>query len=213
MKKFGDKIKEIRQSLGLKKQAFAELCGWTEGKQTARISQYEKGIRTPSPEDAKKIAQVAKLTFEELIADTDYKKASLYNAEPKKIPLIEWFQIPDICKNPEKIKEISTEFVTISFEKEENLYATRIPDTRIPGFSLGLFDPKDHLLISPDRPLSHAMPVIITSAIWDEPEYAIYWIRGDQEFLKYPNERLTKKTDDIQVCGVVVARMNIFIQL
>lgn len=131
-----------------------------------------------------------------------------------KIALIPWDFIPSIVKNLSALRGNDVEFIDFSFSREEEVFASRIPDTIVPGETQAFFKPKEILLISPKRKPVPKQHVVVFKPGWNEPLYMQYWIQGDEPKLKhttYDSQRLEPVTDDTQICGVVVASYNIFI--
>jgi DNA-binding XRE family transcriptional regulator len=56
LKKFGPALKLLRIERGYSQADFAAACGWARN--SGRISQYETGRRTPSPDDVRTMAKV-----------------------------------------------------------------------------------------------------------------------------------------------------------
>lgn len=68
MNNLGEKIKYLRKSRGLTQGELADRCGWLS---QSRIGNYERGIREPSFDDLKKIADVLSCPVTELISEGD----------------------------------------------------------------------------------------------------------------------------------------------
>lgn len=69
MPEFGEKIRSARLSKGINQEKLAEL---TELSQSA-ISQFEKGIRIPTPSNISKIAQVLEISEDALLGGVEGK--------------------------------------------------------------------------------------------------------------------------------------------
>lgn len=82
----GKRIRAVRDALSLEQWDVAQLCGWTEGDNpSSRISQYERGLRIPRPNDLATLAKALQTTPEWL----------MYGAGNP----------PDILSTPNKIDE------------------------------------------------------------------------------------------------------------
>lgn len=128
-----------------------------------------------------------------------------------KIPLVPWHQIPSLSmENLNEWASKYAEFIDLSFKNEKDIYASYIPDTIVPGNSNYYFKPRDLLLISPKREPNPSKFVIAHEESWYAPLFLQYWIRGNTPYLIHNETEIpfTKKT---KICGVVVARINIFI--
>ena len=60
----GERIKERRKALDLTQEQLTELCGWES---QGRVSNYERGKRSPNYDDALKIAKALKSTVDQII--------------------------------------------------------------------------------------------------------------------------------------------------
>jgi transcriptional regulator with XRE-family HTH domain len=97
----GKRIREARESKGLKSGELATLCGWEDTK--SRISNYEKGISSPSYSDMVKIARVldinaAYLAFGDTSvsggADVNSKEGSLTDGEQAQYDTVKTLGLP-----------------------------------------------------------------------------------------------------------------------
>lgn len=217
MMKFGEKLIQLIKEKGFSRKDLAVRCGWDTGDNpTARITQYTSGTRRPRPEDLRKISEALGLSVEQLIADTDYPKELIFFSDKQeaigKVPLILWHQIPNICNNLDLLEEKAIETIDITFKKVKNLFASKIPKTITPGVSNNAFTPGDLVLIGPGLDPIPSQPVIFMEKGWLQPAYAHYWLQGETKTIQYPGEiNLRKLTDDIIICGAVVARICMYI--
>lgn len=218
--KFNERLKILFQK-GLEagdfksKADFGRRCGWIEGTPTSRISQYLDGSRIPKPEDAEKLADTLGITFFDLIKETDYKKATIIKdkRQSNKTPIVDWIDIPRIYKDL-SLLESNENNIDLSFPREESLFASKIPDLAVPGSYNPAFPSGSYVLISPKRELAHGQYILIKQKKWIEPIYATYYDMGDECLVHYPWEKRPRKIKEdgkIQICGVVVAVINIFI--
>lgn len=74
-KKLGDRIVELRESIGVSQENFADMIGLSDRTQ---IYRYEKGQAVPGKKRLKKIADVANTTVAYLLGETDIKDPLLY---------------------------------------------------------------------------------------------------------------------------------------
>jgi len=68
-------IKTLRQDAGMSQKTLAEQCGISQ----ACISQYEKGIRKPTEENAGKIAQSLSCSVEKIVGSVELRKSRLWS--------------------------------------------------------------------------------------------------------------------------------------
>ncbi len=74
-KKLGDRIVELRESIGVSQESFADMIGLSDRTQVYR---YEKGQAVPGKKRLKKIAEIANTTVAYLLGETDIKDPLLY---------------------------------------------------------------------------------------------------------------------------------------
>jgi transcriptional regulator with XRE-family HTH domain len=73
MTKFGEKLKQLRLSKGLKQAELASQCSLTQGS----ISQFEMGLRFPTSEMIRKLALSLSVDEKDFLYDPDYEKNEL----------------------------------------------------------------------------------------------------------------------------------------
>jgi len=206
------RAKLCRKALGLSQQQVADAIGIEQ----PNYAKFELG-RVKSPAFIEELSTFYKCSPGWLHYGEGFSPEYLANKEIQeyrsgKVPLVIWHQIPNIYNHPELLFDKTTCFIDITFQTEKDLFASIIPKTIIPGKSTGFFQPDDMLLISPTRKPNSAQYIVIQEEGWLEPIFVQYWVQGDTPAIKLDSDlHLRKLTDDIQICGVVVARLNIFI--
>ncbi len=150
--KIGQRIKQERTSKGLTRKALAEL---TETLKVSRINNYERGERTPGPEEIKQLAQALEVApaFLMCLSDDKQGKLSKIPGLGMLVPVLDYKQ----AANPEPyIKEIKSaeyseklRFIPVSPNLAErlsaNAFALEVKDeSMLPEFKLN-----DILIIEP----------------------------------------------------------------
>lgn len=131
-----------------------------------------------------------------------------------KVPLIEWYEIPDVFDKPERLLNQSSKLLDITYSREKNLFATKIPNTVESGKSNLYFREGEIALISPNREPASKQHVLIIEKDWLEPVFAVYWLKGESPCVRYPWElNLRRVTHKMQICGVVIATFHPFLLL
>lgn len=151
--KIGERIFQERQSKGLTRKALAEL---TDDLKPSRINNWERGIRTPGPEEIKQLAEALDVAPGYLMCLTDDKKIKQdFPWLSALIPLLNEHQACDAKTYIETIKEDRdsdmVSFIPLSpeFSKQLgiNAFAFRIQDDSMaPELKIG-----DILIIDPDQ--------------------------------------------------------------
>ncbi|MBN2285725.1 MAG: helix-turn-helix transcriptional regulator [Tissierellales bacterium] len=90
MTKFGEVLRRIRTEKGMNQEELAEKMGLTQ----AAISQFEKGLRVPTPAKIKQFAKILEVSNEEFFPDAEQERKSLMR-EIKHL-------------SPEQLKELDT---------------------------------------------------------------------------------------------------------
>lgn len=143
-------------------------------------------------------------------ADPRYSK----DYEPGKIPVIAWTNIPDVKKDQQLIHTKAIDHIVSSFKYELNIYAVLIPSSMGPDALRQYYEPGTYLIINPIRPPQNGDPIIMINDPFSEPEYVIYGFRENTRCYKYFGEyRYQKMPETAEICGVIVARVNIYIPL
>ena len=73
MTKFGETLRKIRTEKGMKQEELAEKTDMTQ----AAISQFEKGLRVPTPAKVKQFAEVLGVSQNEFFPDPEQERKSL----------------------------------------------------------------------------------------------------------------------------------------
>lgn len=73
MTKFGETLRKIRIEKGMKQEDLAAKTGLTQ----AAISQFEKGLRVPTPVKVKLFAEVLGISQDQFFPDPEHERKSL----------------------------------------------------------------------------------------------------------------------------------------
>ena len=150
--RIGNRIREERNAKGLTRKALAAL---TDDLNISRLNNYERGERTPGPEEIKQLAKALEVAPAYLMCLTDDK-------HPKKIPgigaLLPLLDHKQACDAVTQIQAMRSEqrdgeatFIPISVEVAmdlgKNAFALKMTDDSMhPDFQVN-----DILIIDPDR--------------------------------------------------------------
>lgn len=150
--KIGERIFQERQAKGLTRKALAEL---TDDLKPSRINNWERGLRTPGPEEIKQLAEALDVAPGYLMCLTDEKQIKQeFSWLGALIPLLNARQACDPKAFIQAIREDrvndSVSFVPLSPEASpklgENAFALRVQDDSMsPELKVG-----DVLIIDPD---------------------------------------------------------------
>jgi SOS-response transcriptional repressor LexA len=151
--KIGLRIKHERTTKGLTRKALAEL---TDSLKISRINNYERGERTPGPEEIKQLAKVLEVSPAFLMCLSDDKQGRL-NKTPglgSLVPVLDYKQAADPALHIQQIKEeqYSDKVTLIPISPEltkrisANAFAMEVKDDSMsPEFRVN-----DVLIIDPD---------------------------------------------------------------
>lgn len=151
--KIGERIFQERQAKGLTRKALAEL---TDDLKPSRINNWERGIRTPGPEEIKQLAEALEVAPAYLMCLTDDKQVKQeFPWLGALVPLLDAQQACDPKTVIQAIREDSEQhavsFIPLSPEISqklgENAFAFRVQDDSMaPELKVG-----DVLIIDPDQ--------------------------------------------------------------
>ncbi|VEB33683.1 S24 family peptidase [Legionella cherrii] len=151
--KIGERIFQERQAKGLTRKALAEL---TDDLKPSRINNWERGIRTPGPEEIKQLAEALDVAPGYLMCLTDDKQIKQeFPWLGALIPLLNAQQACDPKTYIQSLKEnresSSVSFIPLSPELSKQLgksaFALRIQDDSMaPELKIG-----DILIVDPDQ--------------------------------------------------------------
>ena len=151
--KIGERIFQERQSKGLTRKALAEL---TDDLKPSRINNWERGTRTPGPEDIKQLAEVLEVAPGYLMCLTDDKQVNQeFPWLGALVPLLNSQQACDpktvIQAIREETGQYSGSFIPLSPEISqrlgENAFALQMhDDSMMPEINIG-----DVLIVDPDQ--------------------------------------------------------------
>ncbi|HAT2098267.1 TPA: helix-turn-helix domain-containing protein [Legionella pneumophila] len=154
--KIGQRIKHERTTKGLTRKALAEL---TENLNISRINNYERGERTPGPEEITQLAKALEVSPAFLMGLSDKRDGefSRNSGVGTLIPLLDYKQACDPSLYIQKIKDEShSEKITfvpvspnIANQIDENAFALQIKDNSMePEFRINdilIFNPSTKL--------------------------------------------------------------------
>ena len=101
--KIGQRIFEVRKAKGLTRKALADLT--TDLKQS-RINNWERGVRTPGPEEIKQLAEALEVSPAFLMCLSDEKQSKQEKSISQLIPLYQVCEAKAILVEGEAEKEI-----------------------------------------------------------------------------------------------------------
>jgi SOS-response transcriptional repressor LexA len=143
--KIGQRILEARKAKGFTRKALADL---TDDLKQSRINNWERGIRTPGPEEIKQLAQALEVSPAFLMCLSDEKKDKLIANPSRLIPLLDYKQAYDTRAAYEQefrdIVFISVSTVLLPELSEEAFAIKIIDDSMIPEIRVN-----DTLVIDP----------------------------------------------------------------
>ncbi|HHU0103059.1 TPA: helix-turn-helix domain-containing protein [Legionella pneumophila] len=151
--KIGERIFQERQAKGLTRKALAEL---TDDLKPSRINNWERGTRTPGPEEIKQLAEALEVAPAYLMCLTDEKQVKQeFPWLGALVPLLDAKQACDPKTVIQAIREDSEQhavsFIPLSPEISqklgENAFAFRVQDDSMaPELKVG-----DVLIVDPDQ--------------------------------------------------------------
>ncbi|WP_010654228.1 LexA family protein [Fluoribacter dumoffii] len=150
--KIGQRIKHERTTKGLTRKALAEL---TENLNISRINNYERGERTPGPEEITQLAKALEVSPAFLMGLSDDRNGEISrnSGVGTLIPLLDYKQACDpdfyIQRIKEELHPEKISFVAVNHEHpeqlDENAFALQIRDTSMePEFRIN-----DILILNP----------------------------------------------------------------
>jgi SOS-response transcriptional repressor LexA len=169
--KIGQRIKHERTIKGLTRKALAEL---TDSLKISRINNYERGERTPGPEEIKQLAKVLEVSPAFLMCLSDDKQGKL-NKTPglgALIPVLDYHQAGNPALHIQQIKEeeYSEKVILIPISSGltarigANAFALEVKDESM----LPEFRQNDVLIIDPDTSPNPGDFVVARLSIDDE---------------------------------------------
>jgi SOS-response transcriptional repressor LexA len=144
----GQRIQSERLAKGLTRKALEEL---TADLKQSRINNWERGIRTPGPEEIKQLAKALDVSPAYLMCLTDEKQPKIIPGLGALIPLLNYIEANNpraaikSIRNDETLKEVN--FIPVSAELAPNLsqdaFALEVTDESM----LPELRPKDILIV------------------------------------------------------------------
>ena len=221
--KIGKRIKEERQAKGLTRKALAAL---TENLGISRINNYERGDRTPGPEEAKQLAKALEVSPAFLMCLSDDRQGKLKKS-PGLGALIPVLDVKQACSPLQSLQKIKNEqyldkvdlvpiSARLSEHAGENAFALLIKDESMtPELRLN-----DVLVINPDvTPKPGDFVVVLIkgddqamvrkykqlSASKSEPKFELIALNDDWPPI------VSGKENRISILGVVISLMRYFV--
>ncbi len=139
--KIGARIAEGRKALGLTMKA---LAGRTENLKASRINNWERGTRTPGPEEAVQLAKALEISPAYLLGLTDDISAGLEPKTPGLLRSVPLLSFTEACNPMTALIEEHEHVVPLGYELEgkatEKAFALKIKDDSMsPGLTTGDF--------------------------------------------------------------------------
>lgn len=100
--KIGQRIMEARKAKGLTRKALADL---TDDLKQSRINNWERGMRTPGPEEVKQLAHALEVSAAFLMGLSDERQSKWSHNPSKLIPLLNHQQAYDAKSHIKAIRE------------------------------------------------------------------------------------------------------------
>ena len=113
MKQLGNRLRTLREGLGISQAKFAEIIGSTQ----SSINSYENGQATPTVELLRKYADYFDVSMDYIFARCDEPQGKLYQAKPPVENNPELAKFVEMCFDPEspmhdRLKATLIEMVT-----------------------------------------------------------------------------------------------------
>ncbi|MFQ8759294.1 MAG: helix-turn-helix domain-containing protein [Intestinimonas sp.] len=113
MKQLGNRLRTLREGLGISQAKFAEIIGSTQ----SSINRYENGQATPTVELLRKYADYFDVSMDYIFARCDEPQGKLYQAKPPVENNPELAKFVEMCFDPEspmhdRLKATLIEMVT-----------------------------------------------------------------------------------------------------
>ena len=113
LKQLGNRLRTLREGLGISQAKFAEIIGSTQ----SSINRYENGQATPTVELLRKYADYFDVSMDYIFARCDEPQGKLYQAKPPVENNPELAKFVEMCFDPEspmhdRLKATLTEMVT-----------------------------------------------------------------------------------------------------
>lgn len=221
--KTGDRIKLLREKLGISQAELANLCGWgNAGSGASRIGNYEKNIRNPKRED---IIIIAKAFTNKFVHVIDPAWLQFGSGTTPPVILFENVAIPkgyipilsfsDITANLNWriINNKEWKIIPMFGDGNENSYAIRVKGDAMISSMPGKrsFLENDIIIIDPDKKPESGDFVLAIRDNEKEPIFSQYISYGGSNFLKPLNTQYPSITvdDSVKIVGVVTSHIDI----
>lgn len=192
--KIGQRIKQERTAKGLTRKALAEL---TESMQISRINNYERGDRTPGPEEIKELARALEVSPAFLMCLSDDRQGKLKKSPGlgALIPVLDYIQAcdPAVCieamKNEGYSEKVDLIPVTAALSERigEHAFALMVKDeSMVPEFRVG-----DVLIVDP-------------GTVAKPGEYVVALVEGNTEVIvrKYKQLTVSKNESEFELIAL-----------
>ncbi len=209
--KIGERIKSHRENLKLSQQALAAMCGWENA---TRISNYEKNYREPTLEDIKQLAKALGVPPNRLAFDDSEISKELPQPKISGLPVLDWSIASDWPGNKSKILEDrKTQLLSTEIILGPNCYILLVnDDSMLNNFKTPAFYEGSRIVVDPDKK-AQLGDFVIAKINEENMLFRKYIKYGDKEYLQSLNnnvpEPLLLISDKVNICGVVVAHLDI----
>ena len=105
MKQLGNRLRTLREGLGISQAKFAEIIGSTQ----SSINRYENGQATPTVELLRKYADYFDVSMDYIFARCDEPQGKLYQAKPPVENNPELAKFVEMCFDPELKTPLTSE--------------------------------------------------------------------------------------------------------
>jgi SOS-response transcriptional repressor LexA len=226
-KYIGKLIRAHRDILGWSQEELALKCGW-ENNGGGRVSNYENGSRAPSLADLERISKAFDVGLKDFLFESPTATQDIAHTMAGITPFATLYELRSIpildSKTAQLGKEAIKEFmqnntvikrVMMMPKKEttENVFGVDIQGDAMISDNpyVRSFVEGEIIVVDPTLEPTHSQ--IVIAAIRNHPEIVCrkYVIEGGQPYLVPYNKQWanTLVNEDVKICGVVVASMNI----
>lgn len=127
--KIGARIAEHRKALGLTMKALAER---TENLKPSRINNWERGVRTPGPEEAIQLAKALEISPAYLLGLTDNAEIGVPSKMPGLLTTVPILDYQEACNPKKALQNSHIDYIPLSNELKGKIstktFALRIKD-------------------------------------------------------------------------------------
>lgn len=198
----GVRIRAARKS---KKLTLKALAHKTKSLSPSRISNYEQGLRTPGPDEARELGSALGESPAYLLG-VEEKRAD-YNVSPpaevkRQVPVISWVAAGKFCHSDDPFPPgVADEWVGATANVGPRAYALRVDgDSMEPRFPDGCT-----IIVDPEWEAKHKSFVVVRLEGSDETTFKQLMAEGGKRYLKPLNPRypIIELSESAVICGVV----------